>query len=195
LYSNNVDAKNPAYVIAQDDAAHQLLLPPPQGPDWTNITKSFLPGCTTPPCGIGGGGKRLNGQESIIDLNLTCPLLTLVAINPITVSAGGAINVSGNIQGCAASASSRTGLLTFTFEGPINQGSGCQVSRISIPPPPPPGGQQGGFPVLLPPLGSNYPFSFNLTVPSNACSGAFKFSTTIKEGTVFYNVSLPLTVH
>ena len=192
LYSNNVDAKNPAYVIAQDDAAHQQLLPPPQGPDWTNITKSFLPGCTTPPCGIGGGGKRLNGQESIIDLNLTCPLLTSVAINPTTVSGGGAINVSGNIKGCTAFSPSRTGLLTFTFEGPIGQG--CQLSRISIPPPPPPGGQQGGFSVLLPPVGSNSPFSFNLTVPSNVCSGAFKFSTTIKEGTVFYNVSLPLTV-
>jgi hypothetical protein len=191
LYSNNVDAKNPAYVIAQDDAAHQL----PQEPDWTNITKSFLPGCTTPPCGIGGGGKRLNGQESIIDLNLTCPLLTSVAINPATVSGGGAINVSGNIKGCTAFSPSRTGLLTFTFEGPINQGSGCQVSRISIPPPPPPGGQQGGFPVQVPRVGSVSPFSFNLTVPSNVCPGPFKFSTTIKEGTVFNNASLPLTVH
>jgi hypothetical protein len=191
LYSNDVDAADPAYVIAQDDAAHQQLLPPPLGPDWTNITKSFLPGCTTPPCGIGGGGKRLNGQESIIDLNLTCQILTF-AINPTTVSPGGVINVSGNIKGCPAFSPSRTGLLTFTFEGPIGQG--CQVSRISIPPPPPPGGQQGGFPVLLPPVGSNSPFSFNLTVPSSVCSGAFKFSTTIKEGTVFNNASATLTV-
>jgi hypothetical protein len=193
LYSNDVDAKNPAYVIAQDDAAHQQLLPPPLGPDWTNITKSFLPGCTTPPCGTGGGGKRLNGQESIIDLNLTCQILTFV-INPATVSGGGVINVSGNIQGCAASASSRSGLLTFTFEGPISQGGVCQLSRISIPPPPPPGGQQGGFPVQVPRVGSYSPFSFNLTVPRNVCTGPFKFSTTIKEGTVFYNASVPLTV-
>jgi hypothetical protein len=194
VYSNTVDAKNPAYVIAQDDAAHQQLLPPPLGPDWTNITKSFLPGCTTPPCGIGGGGKRLNGQESVIDLNLTCQILTFV-ISPATVSAGGVVNVSGNLQGCPAlPGSSSSGLFTFTFEGPMRRGGVCQSSRVSIPAPPPPGGKQRGFPVTLPAPGFNFPFSFNLTVPSNACTGPFKFSTTIKSGTVFYNESVPLTV-
>jgi hypothetical protein len=192
VYSNTVDAKNPAYVIAQDDSSHQIGAVP--GPDWTNITKSFQPGCTTPPCGTGGGGRRLNGQESVIDLNLTCQVLTFV-INPATVNRGGVINVSGNIQGCPAlPGSSSSGLISFTFEGPIRQGGVCRSSRVSIPPPPPPGGKQRGFPIQLPPLGFNFPFSFNLTVPSDACTGQFKFSTTIKSGTVFYNDSVPLTV-
>jgi len=195
VYGNTVDPKNPAYVIAQDDAAHQQLLPPPLGPDWTNVTKNFQPGCTSPPCGGGGGVLRLNGQESVIDLNLTCQILTF-GITPSTVSAGGQVNVAGDIQGCPALAgSSSSGLITFTFEGPMRNSAGvCKSSRISIPPPPPPGGQQTGFPVQLPASGFNLPFSFNVPVPSNSCTGKFKFSTTIKSGTVFYNDSVALRV-
>jgi hypothetical protein len=191
VYNNNEDPTNPAYVIAQDDAAHQQLLPPPLGPDWTNITKSFLPGCTTPPCGTGGGGKRLNGQESIIDLNLTCQILAFT-ITPGIVAAGSPITISGSLHGCPVGSSS-SGLLTFTFEGPVNLGSGCTQTRVSIPPPPPPGGTQRGFPIKLP--ATPQPFGpFTLTVPSTGCQGAFKFSTTIKSGNNIYNVSVPFTV-
>ncbi len=197
-YSSSLDPTSGAYVIAHDDDSHLIGHVP--GPDWTNITKSFQPGCTTPPCGSGGGGKRLNGQETVIDLNLDCQLLAFT-ITPRsgapTVPPGGLVTVAGNIRGCSPQPGSSTngyGLLTFTFEGPHKQGGVCTQTRVSLPPPPKPGAQQGGFPVRLAPVGFNRSFSFLLPVPSNACTGLFKFSTTIKSGTVFYNNTAPLTV-
>jgi hypothetical protein len=188
LYSNSVDPQNPAYVIAHDDPNHQL----PLVPDWTDISRRFQTGCTTPPCGGGGGGKRLNGQETVIDLNLTCQIFTF-GISPATVHPGSWIKVSGALKGCAATKT--LGLFTFTFEGPMKNDGVCTAGgRVSIPPPPPPGGQQGGFRVTLPPSPANVPFSFYLPVPGNACTGLYKFTTTILSGGFFYNPNASFTV-
>ena len=101
-YSNAVDPKNPAYVIAEDTVD-----------DFTDVTTSFQPGCTTPPCGGGGGPHHLNGRETVVDLNQSCQVLTSVSLTPFF--GGHLILVTGNIRSCGAS----KGLITFTFEGPL----------------------------------------------------------------------------
>jgi hypothetical protein len=196
LHSNSVDPKNPAYVIAHDTDVPLVTVPlggPNSGqpfPDWTNITQRFHPGCTTPPCGTGGGGLHLNGRESVIDLNLSCEVVSF-GISPSTVIAGSPITLTGTVQGCG---SSTNGLLTFTFEGPLNFGKGCTQTALSIPKPPPPGGTQTGFPVTLPATPKTFGPT-TLFVPFNACPGNFTFSTTIKSGNIIYNNSVPLTVN
>jgi len=185
------DPKNPAYVIAHDDASHLIGGIP--GPDWTNITAYFSPGC----CIGGGHGITLNGQETIIDLNFdTQPITFGITPNPATRSR--LVTVAGKIQGVPAVTGSSTngfGLLTFTFEGPAKNRSGvCTQSKLSIPPPPVPGGPATGFPVRLAAANFSQSFSFNLFVPSSFCPGNFIFSTTLQSGNITYNNSVPLTI-